>query len=112
MAYRKTMIFDEKNKEIVDFLETCGRKQGILTILALKEFIEKYQLDDKNADEIKNFINSYEYIKAATMNMPSGITAFVPQPYREESLTPFTPKKEEIDDVKNNLNAMASLFGA
>lgn len=111
MAFRKTMIFDDKNKNIVDFLETCGRKQGILTILALKEFIDKYKLEDKDADEIKSFINSYEFIKAATMNATS-ISAFVPQPYKEEPVTPFIAKKEEVDEVKNNLNAMASLFGA
>lgn len=107
---KKTLLFTDKDADTLSFLDSCGRKQTTITILALKEFISKYQLADKSPKEIKSFLNSYEYIKAAT----NAITNSFYQGVREErnDNKPVSSESKEQEDIKNSINKMAALFGA
>lgn len=133
--YRKNMIFEQgpDGDRAIAFLETCGRKQGIITTLALLELIEKYGLERLSQKEILNFANSYKFIRAATQNNNNINLAFAPQvpiaptynipatvPYdnnaKEKELESEKQRKEteeakEINDVKNQTNDLLSSLG-
>ena len=104
--------------EVYDFLSLCGRKQGTLIMIALKELRDKYGLYGKDEEEVRNFINAYDYIKKFCDDFAK--TSFVPmtqqpmavaQPPAAVPETPSPASEEELSEEKRaSLMNMSSLF--
>lgn len=118
---RKAMTFDGNTEEgvrAVEFLEkSCGRKQGIIITLALIEFIEKYKLEGKSVDDIKQFIKNYDYINAVATNSNMGfgipMSFMNSQPISMDN-KPVEKSEETVEKenaaLKDELNEIAAMF--
>lgn len=67
-SYRMTVQFntsDENQRFALNFLSICGYKKNQIIALMAKEFAETYNLniEDMTMDDVKNFVDSYNYIQ-------------------------------------------------
>lgn len=120
---RIQLSFVKGNKEHMDIyekLERLGKAKTKVVVMALKEFFDTYNLHDKDADEIKKFIEIYPYLsgiknKAAFTGIDfSGF----PVEKKDKNKEPVKKKEEESlsagpkvsNEAKNSMSNLLSKF--
>ena len=113
---RKNLTFDKSSPmdmRVSNFFFGSGqRKCSNLVVLALNEFMDKYDLENKDSDYLKLFISHYDLFAKKIEAQPQ-ITVSAPS----ASGTPL-PISEEIDEKKcasaakgKSMRDLANMFG-
>lgn len=120
-AIRKSLQFSGDSAlqmSALDFLNNvCGRKQSLIVALALKEFVERYHLEGKSADEIRVFLLNYDVVKETVNNCrnPLPISFGFSTAEMPKSVVEAPKAKEELseeDILSSDLQDIAEMFMA
>ena len=61
---------DPRQRDAINFLGLCGYRRNKIIGIMVEEFVTKYKLNDADPEYIKQFVDSYEFIKKAVSSIP------------------------------------------
>ncbi len=103
-SYRLHIQFnmeDELQRQCINFLGLCGYRKNQILALMVKEFIEVYNfdLDSITADEIKVFLDSYQYIQKFKKQSQCAPAPAIPDNAVQPTADNTSPTNSDFNDT-------------
>ena len=110
--YRMAIQFDTndpRQRDAINFLGLCGYQKNKLIGIMVHEFLTKYNFDDADEKQIKNFINSYHFIRGLAEKSANSAPLIVSsQPATEPEVDSIVVQKPDKTEIKNKKPRSAS----
>ncbi len=114
---RKIFLIPEEKVDVINLLNKCSRNASEVIVIALSELIEKYNLKNVSSENLKKFVDAYDFIKNFGMLGTEAMLVSVREKRKDETNEVPIPKAESTgritdEDREKMRDVMANIFSA